>query len=59
MSAIRLGLCCLFQEQPIRFRTTTAAYLSRLVPAAGRAHRESLVLHNFATLVRAIECCHE
>jgi len=25
---IRFGLCCIFNEQPIRFRRTTAAYLS-------------------------------
>jgi UV DNA damage endonuclease len=58
-SPIRLGLCCLFQEQPIRFRTSTAAYLKRLGAEAGRAHRAMLVTHNFETLVRAIECCHD
>jgi UV DNA damage endonuclease len=59
MPSIRLGLCCIFQEQPIRFRTTTAAYLGRIGPAAGRAHRAKLVTHNFEMLARAIECCHD
>jgi len=27
---IRLGLCCLFREEPIRYRTTTVAYAGRL-----------------------------
>jgi len=27
---LRLGLCCLFVEQPVRFRTTTVTYLARL-----------------------------
>jgi len=58
-SPVRLGLCCVFEDQPIQFRTTTAAYLSRLGARDGRAHRDRLVEENFTTLARAITCCHE
>jgi len=56
---IRLGLCCKFLEEPIRFRTTTARYLFSL-----KQKRESpllflnkLCLHNAEALERAIEYC--
>ena len=31
---VRLGLCCLFRAQPVKFRTATATALLRLAPAA-------------------------
>jgi UV DNA damage endonuclease len=27
---IRLGLCCIFRDEPIKFRTTTATVIKRL-----------------------------
>ncbi len=51
----RLGLCCKFQEEPIRFYTASARYtggLSRLQ----RYHKISqLCLHNAQSLLQAIE----
>ena len=29
---IRLGLCCIFRDEPIKFRTTTAAAVKKLRP---------------------------
>ncbi len=54
---MRLGLCCLFVEEDIRFRTTTATALERL----GRRQRadklRSLAAHNAASLYAAIDYC--
>ncbi|MBA3480915.1 MAG: UV DNA damage repair endonuclease UvsE [Pirellulales bacterium] len=57
LSNLRLGLCCLFSEQPIRFRTTTATACSRLEPAARREKLAELCRFNAAALYDAIECC--
>lgn len=54
---MRLGLCCLFLEEDIRFRTTTATALGKL----GRKDRtdklRDLTAHNAASLYAAIEYC--
>jgi UV DNA damage endonuclease len=52
---IRLGLCCIFLKEPIKFRTTTATYLARI--ANPRAHIEAIVDHNLTSLERAILYC--
>ena len=54
---MRLGLCCLFSEQDIHFRTITAKALS------GRKHKDrieklrELAAHNAASLYAAIQYC--
>jgi UV DNA damage endonuclease len=56
---IRLGLCCLFKEQPIRFRTTTAAYLKRR-EALGEDpyfYLSQIILDNLTALQKAILFC--
>ena len=54
---IRLGLCCLFVDEPIRFRRTTAAYQSRF-PVGERLRRISdLCLHNAQSLYSALAYC--
>ncbi|MFN7143157.1 MAG: UV DNA damage repair endonuclease UvsE [Myxococcota bacterium] len=54
---LRLGLCCIFQDVPIRFRHTTAAYVRRLAPEARPPFLEALVAANTAALVDAIRWC--
>lgn len=54
---IRLGLCCKFLDQPIRFRMTTAQALLRLNRAAALRKLSSLCLHNAEALLRALEYC--
>jgi len=49
---LRLGLCCKFSREPIRFRTVTAAILLRL-PAAARALRLAEVCRDNATALEA------
>jgi UV DNA damage endonuclease len=54
---MRLGLCCTFQYEPIRFRTTTATYLARLEPARRTVHLRELVAHNASALQDAVQWC--
>jgi UV DNA damage endonuclease len=54
---MRLGLCCLFVEEAIRFRTTTAAAQAKL-SSRDRANKlRELAAHNAASLYAAIEYC--
>ncbi|MBM4149570.1 MAG: UV DNA damage repair endonuclease UvsE [Lentisphaerae bacterium] len=54
---IRLGLCCIFAAQPIRFRTTTAASIGKLDRADALARLASLCAANAASLLRALQYC--
>ncbi len=53
----RLGLCCIFREQPIRFRTTTALSLARLPRVKALAKLSELCLHNSRSLHGALAYC--
>ena len=53
----RLGLCCTFAEQPIRFRTTTATHLATLPRAAAREKVADIGRHNAAALGDAVRWC--
>jgi UV DNA damage endonuclease len=55
---IRFGLCCIFRQEPIRFRRTTARHLSTLAPAAGRRHLADICRHNARNLQQALAYCH-
>jgi UV DNA damage endonuclease len=52
---IRLGLCCIFLDAPVKFRTTTAAALARLDPSARREKLGAICADNAENLVRAVE----
>ena len=55
MFVLRLGLCCLFVKEPIRFRTTTATSL-KTVPRELQLNRLSeICAHNSHTLFMALE----
>lgn len=54
---LRLGLCCTFRDEPIRFRRTTAAALGRLEPQAAREKLAGLIAINAAALGQSIEYC--
>ena len=56
-AVLRVGLCCQFAAQPIRFRTTTATALLRL-PASSRLTRVAEVCRANADALRAaLEYC--
>lgn len=52
---IRLGLCCTFQQEPIKFRTTTAAYLTRIDKPY--SHLGTIIEHNILSLQQALYFC--
>ncbi|MBF0619050.1 MAG: UV DNA damage repair endonuclease UvsE, partial [Candidatus Omnitrophica bacterium] len=54
---IRLGLCCLFISQPIKFRTTTATHIARLPRPEQLKKLSALCLANAHSLRDAIEYC--
>ncbi len=52
---LRLGLCCIFKEAPIRFRTTTAKALKTLEKSEQMSRLSALCLANANSLVSALE----
>jgi UV DNA damage endonuclease len=54
---MRLGLCCLFVEEAIRFRTTTATAQAKLSSKARTNKLRELAAHNATSLYAAIEYC--
>lgn len=54
---IRLGLCCIFRDQPIKFATTTAAAINRMQRPQALAKLSSLCLQNASVLLAALEFC--
>lgn len=53
----RLGLCCGFMEQPIKFRHTTVRHTSTLSPSARLQFLNEIALHNARSLAEAIRWC--
>ena len=56
---MRLGLCCKFLEEPIRFRTTTATALLRMERRAALEKVSHLCMENAEALLRALMFCHD
>lgn len=56
---IRLGLCCIFRDQPIKFFGTTAAALGRLDRAEALRKLARLALANADSLRAALAFCDE
>ncbi|MBC8871328.1 MAG: UV DNA damage repair endonuclease UvsE [Planctomycetes bacterium] len=54
---IRLGLCCIFRDQPIKFRTTTATAIARMKRADGLLRLSSLCMTNAETLLASLQFC--
>ncbi|HAU90647.1 MAG TPA: UV DNA damage repair endonuclease UvsE [Elusimicrobia bacterium] len=54
---IRLGLCCKFNEEPIKFRTATATHLLTLTPAARAEKLAGICRDNAAALRAALDFC--
>lgn len=55
---LRLGLCCLFKETPIRFRSATAKFVGKLDRPGQLARLGELCLDNARALVDAVEEVH-
>lgn len=54
---IRLGLCCVFLREPIRFRTATAACLAKLSRDEALQRLADIARHNAASLHAALTYC--
>lgn len=54
---VRLGLCCKFYEEPIKFRTTTAKYTERFGRSEQLMRLSLLCLENARSLLKSIEYC--
>lgn len=55
---LRFGLCCLFRNEPIRFRQTTAKALLCLSEKERLEKLSAICLENASNLVRALETVH-
>ena len=55
---IRWGLCCIFREAPIKFRRTTAKYLSKLSADERGRYLSNICLHNANSILEALQFCH-
>jgi UV DNA damage endonuclease len=54
---IRLGLCCIFREEPIKFRTTTATAMKTLPRREARKRLAELCRSNAESLLAALRFC--
>lgn len=54
----RFGLCCIFREQPIRFRMCTAASLSGVSRSDALARLSALCRENAGSLLASLQYCH-
>jgi UV DNA damage endonuclease len=57
ISMLRLGLCCQFVKQPIKFRTTTATSLLRMKQVDRQLKMSRLCLANAESLLLALQYC--
>jgi UV DNA damage endonuclease len=56
---IRLGLCCIFNKAPIKFRRTTAAFQSKLPPVEQRRRLADISMDNARALGEALTYCRD
>ena len=56
---VRWGLCCIFYNQPIKFRRTTAAYLKRQSRNAALDYLAEIALDNARALKAALAYCRD
>lgn len=58
-SSIRLGLCCIFRDEPIKFRNTTVKSIRGMDREAALAKLSGLCLANAEALLAALQFCEE
>ena len=54
---LRLGLCCIFRNEPIKFRRTTARYVLKHPLEQQRLHLADICRHNAESLMQALVFC--
>ena len=55
----RFGLCCLFKNEPITFKRTTAAFLKKQPGDGQKKHLAQLCQHNARSLMAALTYCRD
>ncbi|WP_164101042.1 UV DNA damage repair endonuclease UvsE [Candidatus Laterigemmans baculatus] len=58
-SSIRLGLCCIFRDQPIKFRNTTVKATAPMDRGAALSKLSGLCITNAEALLAALKFCAE
>jgi UV DNA damage endonuclease len=53
----RLGLCCLFSREDIKFKTHTAKHLLKFSKKEGLGRLSEIILYNARSLKKAVEFC--
>lgn len=56
---IRLGLCCIFHKEPIKFRRTTAAYIKRQKPSDAMRYLAEIAAANARALKASLRYCRD
>ncbi len=56
---IRLGLCCIFRDQPIKFVTTTATAIAKMKRPDALAKLSRLCMENAEALLASLQFCAE
>ncbi|MBW2406299.1 MAG: UV DNA damage repair endonuclease UvsE, partial [Deltaproteobacteria bacterium] len=56
---IRLGLCCIFRKEPIKFRRTTATYLQAFSRDQQLEYLAEICRHNAQALHKALRYCRD
>ena len=56
---IRLGLCCIFHKEPIKYRRTTAAYLKRQKSAEALRYLAEIAAANARALKASLAYCRD
>ena len=56
---LRLGLCCVFKEHPVKFRKTTAKYIAQFPDKERKQRLSGLCANNAQSLLKALEFCRE
>jgi len=56
---LRLGLCCIFKQEPIKFKRTTAKYTGQLQKTQQLGKIAALCLENAQALLTALKYCRE
>ena len=54
---IRFGLCCIFRDEPIKFRSTTATRIAKMARHDALAKLSALCLANAQSLLAALQFC--
>ena len=54
---IRFGLCCLFYQEKIKFKTTTATFLLKKDISFRKNYLSEIILHNLESLKKALLFC--